>query len=87
MLKKNLRKKCWKKNFGIKFWKKKFEKNFGKKNFKKMLDKSCDKQNYGKTNYKTKIFIIEIYSNIDKYHERQGVMKTSAAYVLGIDSK
>ena len=31
-----------------------------------MLEKSFNKKNIGKINYKTKIFITEIYSNIDK---------------------
>ena len=53
-----------------------------------------DKKNFGKMNYKRKIFITKIYSNIDKRHtifalrqhpsteqgERQRVMKTSVAY-------
>ena len=50
-----------------------------------MLEKSFEKQNFGKINYKRKIFITKIYSNIDKCHERQGVMKTTAAYALGKD--
>ena len=33
-----------------------------------ILEKSLDKKNFGKINDKTKIFIIEIYSNIDKCH-------------------
>ena len=41
----------------------------GKKNFeKKMLQKSFDKKNVVKINYKTKIFITKINSNIDKCH-------------------
>ena len=60
-----------------------------------MLEKSFDKKNCGKINYKRKIFITKIYSNIDKCHtilallhpsteqgESQGVMKTSVAYDL-----
>ena len=71
------------------FWKKMVKKHFEKR----MLEKSFDKKNFGKINYKTKIFITKIYSNIDKCHtifallapfdkqgERQGVMKTSVAY-------
>ena len=42
--------------------KKNLEKKFGKK----MLEKIFDKKNLEKINYKTKIFITEIYSNIDK---------------------
>ena len=33
-----------------------------------MLEKSFDKKKFGKINYKRKIFIIKIYSNIDKCH-------------------
>ena len=43
-----------------KFW----EKNYEKKNF----EKSFDKKNVGKINYKRKIFINKMYSNIDKCH-------------------
>ena len=43
-----------------KFWKKKFG--------KKILERSFDKKNVGKLNYKTKLFITIIYSNIDKCH-------------------
>ena len=32
------------------------------------MEKSFDKKNYGKINYKRKIFITKIYSNIDKCH-------------------
>ena len=46
-----------------KFWKK-LEKNFRKK----ILEKSFDKKTFGKINYKWKIFITQIYSNIDKCH-------------------
>ena len=53
-----------------------------------MLEKSFGKKNLGKINYKRKIFITKIYSNIDKCNtifdllagQRQGVMKTSVAY-------
>ena len=55
-----------------------------------MVKKQFSKKNVGKINYKTKIFITKIYSNIDKCNtifalrqeqgERQGVMKTSVAY-------
>ena len=56
-----------------KFLKKKLKKNFGKKVlntkfWKKVLEKSFDKKNVGKINYKRKIFINKIYSNIDKCH-------------------
>ena len=65
-----------------------------KKCWKKIVEKSFDKKNIGKINYKTKIFITKIYSNIDKWHtifalpapfdkkqgERRVVMKTSVAY-------
>ena len=40
------------------------EKSFDKKNFAK---KFCQKK-FWKINYKTKIFITKIYSNIDKWH-------------------
>ena len=41
----------------------------GKKNFEKeMMEKIFDKKKFGKINYKTKIFITKIYSNIDKCH-------------------
>ena len=33
-----------------------------------MLENSFDKKNFGKINYKRKIFINKIYSNIDKCH-------------------
>ena len=33
-----------------------------------MLQKRVDKKNVGKINYKTKIFITKISSNIDKCH-------------------
>ena len=58
-----------------------------------MLENSFDKKKFGKINYKKKIFITKIYSNIDKCHtifallapfdrtgRRQGVMKTFVAY-------
>ena len=66
-----------------------------KKNFKvlkKKIWKKVSIKSFGKINYKRKIFINKIYSNIDKCHtvsallasieqgERQGVMKTSVAY-------
>ena len=61
------KKKIWK-IVGKKILEKHFE--------KKILDKSFDKKfwikvltkNFGKINYKTKIFITKIYSNIDKCH-------------------
>ena len=43
-----------------KFWEKNCE--------KKILEKSFDKKNVGKINYKRKIFINKIYSKIDKCH-------------------
>ena len=53
----------------INFEKKNFEKKFWEKNSeKKILEKSLDKKNVGKINYKRKIFINKIYSNIDKCH-------------------
>ena len=59
----------WKKNFGKKMLKKNVEKKFWEKNVeKKILEKSFDKKNFGKINYKRKIFINKIYSNIDKCH-------------------
>ena len=45
------------------FWKI-LKKNVGKT----ILKTSFDKKNFGKINYKTKIFITKIYSNIDKCH-------------------
>ena len=62
-----------KKNFGKKIKKKKiWNKNFGKKIEKQILKKKCRKKilkkNSGKINYKTKIVITKIYSNIDKCH-------------------
>ena len=65
----------------------------GKSFDKKMFEKSFDKQKFGEINSKTTIFIIKLYSKIDKFHTifsllapfdkqggRQGVMKTSVAY-------
>ena len=66
-----------------------------------MLEKSFDKKTGGKVNYRTKIFITKIYSNIDKGHiilallasfdknraKDRKVIKPSAAYALDIDSK
>ena len=85
MLKKSLEKKMLKKDF--------WNNILGKKFWNKILEKSFDKRNFGKINYKRKIFITKIYSNIDKCHtifallapstkqsERQGVMKTYVAY-------
>ena len=52
-----------------KFLKKVKKKILGKKIFKqKILEKSFDKNNVGKINDKTKIFITKIYSNFDKCH-------------------
>ena len=53
-----------KKCLAKRFW----EKNFTKQIFKKVLEKSFNKKNVGKINYKRKIFINKIYSNIDKSH-------------------
>ena len=39
-----------------------------KKCWKKVLEKSFDKKNVAKINYKRKIFINKIYSNIDTCH-------------------
>ena len=50
------------------FWKKNFEKKMSKKFFFLILEKSFDKKNVGKINYRTKIFITKIYSNIVKCH-------------------
>ena len=57
---KSFEKKMWKKNFG--------EKILKKKCWKKVLAKSFVKKSFGKINYKRKIFINKIYSNIDKCH-------------------
>ena len=35
---------------------------------KRVLEKSFDEKIVGKINYRTKIFITKIYSNIDEYH-------------------
>ena len=52
----------------VKTSKKKFWEKVGKKFWKKILDISFDKTNFGKINYKTRIFLTKIYSNIDKCH-------------------
>ena len=56
----------------MKFNNKKLKKNFWKNNYrKKMLRKKFSEQNVWKKfwrNYKTKLFITNIYSNIDKCH-------------------
>ena len=62
-----------KKNFEKKleknFLKKKFEKKILGKDFgKKILKQKFWEKNYEKINYKTKIFITNVYSNIDKCH-------------------
>ena len=57
---KELEKNLWKKILETKFWKKNVE--------TKTLGKKFEKKNVGKINYKTKIFITKIYSNIDKCH-------------------
>ena len=44
------------------------KKNVEKKFWKKVLEKSFDKKKVGKINYKRKIFINKIYSNIEKWH-------------------
>ena len=66
---KNFEKKILVKNFGKKILEKILIKKFWKKVLiKKILEKSFDKKNCGKINYKRKIFINKIYSNIDKCH-------------------
>ena len=55
-----LKEKNFLKNVEKKFWEKNFE--------KKVLEKSFDKKNFGIINYKRKIFLNKIYSNIDKCH-------------------
>ena len=78
--KKNVGKKFWEKSFKNKNLRKKLkESNFGKKNlkkkfWKKSLRKKFKEINFGKAkcwkiNYKSKIFIIKMYSNIDKSHK------------------
>ena len=78
-LKKNKKKKFWKKMLGKQFWKKKFWKEV-KKKMEKILEKKEKtiwekiflkkfwEKNVGEINYKWKIFITKIYSNIDKCH-------------------
>ena len=69
MLEKKLRRTKLKKKLGKKIWRKNFEKKVLREKFwKEMLEISFDKENSGKINYKTKIFITKIYSNIDKCH-------------------
>ena len=51
-----------------KFWKKVGKKFLEKKFWKKVLEKRFDRKNVGKINYKGRIFINKIYSNIDKCH-------------------
>ena len=47
---------------------KRFKKKIWKKFWQKKCWKKVDKKNFGKINYKRKIFITKIYSNIDKCH-------------------
>ena len=69
---KNLKKKILEKKCGEIFFfnlEKKFKKKVLKKKFQeKILKKSFDKKNFGKINYKTKIFITKIYRNNVKCH-------------------
>ena len=44
-----------------------------------MLEKSFDKKNFEKINYKRKIFITEIYSNIDKCHTIFAMLRQNRA--------
>ena len=67
ILKKILGKKL-KKKFLEKTLEKTLEKSFDKKILEKTLEKSFDKKIKKKINYKRKIFINKIYSNIDKCH-------------------
>ena len=58
-----------KKKFCIKVGKKMFEKKFEKKFLGKIFSKNVlTKKNVRIINYETKIFIIKLYSNIDKCH-------------------
>ena len=67
--KKNVKKIFLEKHYEKKILKKHYEKKILKKNFgKKISEKSFDKKNVGKINYRTKLFITKIYSNIDKCH-------------------
>ena len=59
-----LEKKFWEKILKKEFWKKNFVKKILEKNLKKR-GKNFDIKKFGKINYKTKIFINEIHSNID----------------------
>ena len=68
---KALKNKFWKevgKKISEKSWKKILKKKFWKKMLGKKFWKSFDKKKFGKINYKRKIFINKIYSNIDKCH-------------------
>ena len=90
ILKKKFRKEILRKSFRTKFWKKNVRKKILIKKFwKKNFGKKFRKKNVGKINYKRKIFINKIYSNIDispcwhpstEQGETQEVMKTSEAY-------
>ena len=67
--KKILKKKFWERNFEKKHFRKKIlEKEFWKKNLKTKFWKKLWKKDFRKINYKTKIFITKIHSNIDKCH-------------------
>ena len=46
---------------------------------KKILEKSFDKKNFEKINYKRKIFITKIYSNIDKCHTIFALLRQNRA--------
>ena len=65
---KAFKKKILGKKFGKKNFRKLWKNKFGKKILKKNVRKKFWKKNVGKINYKTKIFITKIYSNIDKCH-------------------
>ena len=63
-----LEKKIWEKNRKKKFFGTNVEKKLWKKISKKNYEKKLWQKNFGKINYKRKIFITKIYSNIDKCH-------------------
>ena len=69
-MKKNIREKILEKNVEKKMLRKVLEKKFSKKIF----EKSFDKKNVGKINSKTKIFITQLYSNINKCHTILGLL-------------
>ena len=65
-----------KKNVEKKFW----EKNVEKKILEKSINKKIvDKKNFGKINYKRKIFITKIYSNIDKCYTIFALLRQNRA--------